>query len=72
MILIPTFNRFTEHPASVGQTWGEHARFALSASAIMAWASFAALVHAVAPPLFKTTTHNALERLYAMFVERET
>jgi len=64
-------NPFTEHPASVGETWGQHARFALTASAILVCASFQALVHALFPFLFKTTTRSTLERLYVTFQERD-
>jgi hypothetical protein len=63
-------NRFTEHPASIGETWSQHARFALSCSSLLALASIAALVHAILPPLFKTTTRRTIDRLHAMFDRR--
>ncbi len=56
---------FTEHPASVGKTWGQHARFALSAAGTLAMAAMAATVHAVVPALFPTTASRAIDRLHA-------
>ena len=55
---------FTDHPASVGETWGEHARFALSVAGTLAVAAMAATVHAVVPALFPTTASRAINRLH--------
>ena len=38
---------FTDHPNSVGETYGEHARFALRFAGQLAMAAGAAAVHAV-------------------------
>ncbi|MEP5151496.1 DUF6356 family protein [Planktotalea sp.] len=46
---------FTEHPASVNETYFQHARFAFGFSAALFFAAFAALVHAIIPPFFETT-----------------
>ncbi len=56
---------FTDHPASVGETWGQHARFALSAAGTLAMAAMAATVHAILPALFPTTASRAVDRLHA-------
>ena len=40
-------NPFTAHPASTGQTYGQHFRFALTFGARMTFAGLAAAVHAV-------------------------
>jgi hypothetical protein len=39
-------NVFTDHPASAGETYGEHMRVALSFALPLAKAAMAALVHA--------------------------
>jgi len=64
-------NPFTEHPASVGETWSQHALFALSCAALLAWALFTAMTHALFPFLFKTTTHGTVNRLVILFEERD-
>ena len=44
---------FIDHPASVNETYLQHARFAVGFSATLLLAAGAALIHAVAPPLFE-------------------
>jgi len=55
---------FTDHPASVGETWRLHARFALSMAGTLTAAALAAAVHAVVPALFPTTASRAIDRLH--------
>ena len=55
----------TAHPASVGETWSQHARFAFSAAGTLAVAAMAAAVHAVLPFLYQTTASRAVDRLHA-------
>lgn len=56
---------FTRHPAKVGETYFEHAAFALWFSGWMFLAAGAALVHAVFPFLFETTASGIVRRLAA-------
>ena len=56
---------FTRHPASVGQTWVQHGRFALSVSWTLTLAALAAVVHAVVPALCETTASRAVDRVHA-------
>ena len=56
---------FTEHPKTVGESWVRHARFALSASGLLARAAFAAAIHAVVPALFETTASRTVDELHA-------
>ena len=56
---------FTRHPASVGQTWLQHGRFALRISGTLTVAAVAAAVHAVVPALCETTASRAVDRLHA-------
>jgi len=61
---------FTSHPASVGETYGEHMRVALSFAAPLAKAAGAALVHAFLPFLFTTTASLTVKRLYDRMTRR--
>ena len=54
---------FTEHPASVDETYLQHARFALSFAFWLGLAALAALVHAVIPKLCETTASTIIRRL---------
>ena len=56
---------FTRHPASVGQTWIQHGRFALAVSRTLTLAAVAAAVHALVPALCETTASRAVDRLHA-------
>ena len=56
---------FTAHPASVGETWSQHARVALGFASSLALAAMAATVHAVLPFAFQTTASRAVDRLHA-------
>ena len=57
------FNPFTEHPASVGETYGQHFRFALGFGARMLLGGLAAMAHAVFPFVCVTTASRALDEL---------
>ena len=61
---------FRDHPASVGETYGQHFRFALRFSALLMMAGLAAGVHALVPPLFPTTASGILRRLHAEIERR--
>ena len=55
---------FLDHPASVGQSYGEHALFAASVGWTMFVGSLACFVHAVVPALFQTTGSSAILKLH--------
>lgn len=54
---------FTEHPASVDETYGEHFVFASTCGLRMLGAGAAAVVHAVFPFLFVTTASRMMQEL---------
>jgi hypothetical protein len=59
-------NPFTAHPASVGETYGEHGRFAFAFGARMLIGGVAAMIHAVFPFLFVTTAGRTIDALNAL------
>jgi hypothetical protein len=59
---------FQQHPASVGETYGEHF---VTASSFARWlfvAALACLVHAVLPCLFEKTASRIIDRLYQRMI----
>jgi len=61
---------FTEHPASVGESYGEHLGQALYFGLRMVFAGFACLVHAVLPFLFVRTGSSAIAELHDRMIVR--
>ena len=59
---------FTEHPADVGETWGEHALTAWGFAWRLQVAALAALVHAVLPFLCVKTASNMITSLHSKMV----
>lgn len=55
---------FTEHPASVDETYLEHLAFASKFAGTLLLAAGAALVHAILPFLFDKTASRIVARLY--------
>jgi Family of unknown function (DUF6356) len=55
---------FVEHPRSVGESYFEHLRRALTFGSTMVLAGAACMVHALIPALFTTTGSRAVTRLY--------
>ena len=55
---------FNAHPASVGESYGTHCRFALRIAGTLAWASLAALIHAFLPFLFERTASLLIEQIH--------
>jgi len=56
---------FTEHPASVGETYGEHWRFATGTGLTLIGAGLACVVHGLLPFLFVTTGSRTVRSLAA-------
>jgi len=56
-------NPFIDHPRSVGESYLEHAGFALRVAARCFAIGAVALVHALLPFLFQTTAREMLFRL---------
>lgn len=56
---------FTEHPASVDETYTEHMRVALGFAGSLAVAAGAALVHAVVPSLCEKTASKRIRAMHA-------
>jgi len=56
-------HHFTDHPASVGESYGEHFRVAVGFAGSLALAAGAAAVHAIVPSMCSKT---ASRRIIAM------
>jgi len=56
---------FTEHPRAIGETYGQHARTALSFGWRMTLGGLACMVHAVVPGLFVKTASRTVVQLDA-------
>ena len=62
---------FIDHPNSVGESYGEHLRAALSFSGAMFVGGAACLVHALVPSMFTKTGSGIIARLHdRMIVDR--
>ena len=69
----PSFLRgFIDHPASVNESYLQHAGFAFGFSARLFLASMAALIHALIPPLFETTASRMIREMHARIDARHT
>lgn len=55
---------FTDHPASVGETYVQHARHSVSFGFAMARGAAAAFIHAAVPALCTTTGSRIIARLH--------
>jgi hypothetical protein len=61
---------FTKHPASIGESYGEHLRAAFGLGMAMIGAGFCCLVHAIVPALFVRTGSEAIEDLHRRMKKR--
>jgi hypothetical protein len=59
---------FTDHPAKVGETYGEHCAVALSFSGQLFKAALACLAHAFLPFLFERTASTIIRQLHDRMV----
>ena len=55
---------FLDHPASVGESYGEHAVFAASIGWTMFVGSLACFVHALVPAMCQTTGSRTIKNLH--------
>ena len=58
------FRSFTEHPATVNQTYFQHFFFAMRFAVLLIVAGLAALIHAIIPALFAHTASQIVGRLH--------
>lgn len=61
---------FLDHPASVGESYGEHFGVASRFGVTLIGAGLGCLVHAVLPAAFKTTGSRTVLRLNKQIVEK--
>ena len=64
---------FTEHPASVGETYLEHLCTAASFGMQMMWGAVACFLHALLPFAFRRTGSDCIQQLHnRMVMNRNT
>jgi hypothetical protein len=63
---------FTEHPATVGETYVQHFQTAVSFSMRMMGGGLACLVHAVFPFLFESTGSATIRSLHERMIEHRS
>ncbi|MCH9672858.1 MAG: hypothetical protein K0U93_15585 [Gammaproteobacteria bacterium] len=63
---------FTDHPATVGETYGQHMKHASQFGWAMFVASLACFVHAIFPWLCLTTGSDTVRRLHDRMVVNRT
>lgn len=68
----PLFSLFTEHPASVGETYGQHLASATGFSLRMIGAGIACLIHALLPFLFVRVGSNCIGKLHERMIQNRT
>lgn len=61
---------FTEHPRSVGESYGRHLLFATRTGVTLVGAGLACIIHGVAPFLFERTGSTTIRRLNARLEQR--
>ena len=61
---------FTDHPATVNETYFGHMKFAFGFAFWLGVAAVAALVHAIIPALCETTASRILTRLHSRVTAR--
>jgi hypothetical protein len=64
--------KFTEHPASVGESYGEHFVTAMGFSLSLFRAALVCAVHALLPFLFVKTGSDCIRDLHARMVTHRT
>ena len=61
---------FLKHPREAGETYGEHAAFAVGSGLTLIAAGLACIVHGLIPAAFETTGSRTVGRLNRVFAER--
>jgi hypothetical protein len=61
---------FTDHPATVNETYFGHMKFAFGFAFWLSVAAVAALIHAIIPALCETTASRILMRLHGRMTAR--
>lgn len=62
------YRKFTEHPASVGETYGQHLLTAMGFGLELLKAAFCSIVHAILPFVFEKTGSVCITELHERMV----
>lgn len=61
---------FTRHPASIGETYASHFKFAFHVSITLTKAALACLIHAIYPQVLQETASKTIKDLSAQIENR--
>ena len=64
--------KFTEHPASVGETYGQHFAAAMRFSGALLGAAVCCAIHAILPFTFEKTGSNCIRDLHERMVAKRS
>jgi len=71
-LVVRIVRAFTDHPATVGESYFEHMRCALGFSFTMMRSAVCCAIHAFLPFLFTKTGSSAIEDLYRRMVRQRS
>lgn len=61
---------FTDHPESVGESYGQHLRIALWSGLQLVWAGLALIIHSIVPCVFVNTASDTVQKINREMTER--
>ncbi len=67
-----TDNLFTSHPHSLGETYGQHFRYAMLTGLKITFAGLACIIHSIFPFMFITTASDSLKEIHQNIADRKT
>lgn len=62
---------FTDHPASVGESYWQHMRIAFWSALRLLWAGVALIIHSVFPCVFVDTASDTVKKIHQEMAERK-
>lgn len=63
---------FTQHPESIGESYGQHFQAAFPCGAKLFFAGLACMVHSILPFLFVNTASDVVKRIHNKMQSRQT
>tara|TARA_B100001142_G_C14212913_1_gene608364 strand:- start:620 stop:874 length:255 start_codon:yes stop_codon:yes gene_type:complete len=64
--------RLTSHPATIGETYLTHLKFAMNVASTLIRTGFACLIHGIYPPVFENITSQRIKDLALQIEDRSS